>query len=128
MLLLATTLVMMQAVSGPVFADADSSDHAKQRGAAVPDFDSAVMVESDSDYQITEDGYLIYEGDIVFECRDLRDEEGGSIEAYKERVRICTQEGFRPLGTLPDTGGPTVLPMFLALLLFCGSLCGAVAS
>ena len=69
MLLLATTLVMMQAVSGPVFADADSSDHAKQRGAAVPDFDSAVMVESDSDYQITEDGYLIYEGDIVFECQ-----------------------------------------------------------
>jgi hypothetical protein len=126
-LLLATTLMLMQVVAAPAFAEADSSDHAKRPDPA-PDFDSAVLVESDSDYRITEDGYLIYEGDIVFECRDLRYEEGGSIDAYKERVRICTQEGFRPLGTLPDTGGPPVLPMFLALLLCCGSLCGAVTS
>jgi hypothetical protein len=117
----------MQTTVAPAFAEADSSNHA-QRPDPLPDFDSAVLVESNSDYQITEDGYLIYEGDTVFECRALRDEEGGSIEAYKERVRICTQEGFRPPGSLPDTGGPPVLPMFLALLLCCSSLCGAVAS
>ena len=127
MLLLATTLMLLPATAAQAFADADSSNRA-ERPDSLPDFGSAVLVESNPDYQITEDGYLIYEGDTVFECRSLRDEEGGSIEAYKERVRICTQEGFRPPGTLPDTGGPPVLPMFLALLLCCGSICGAVAS
>lgn len=55
-------VVLVLAVAAPALADP---------GHDVPDFSSAVPIPSDSDYQITADGHLIYEGDMVINCEDV---------------------------------------------------------
>ena len=102
--MLAVFLIVAQAGVGPASAATDPSTRAPKADRA-PDFGSATLVESNSDYEITDDGYLIYEGDMVFECRALRYEEGTSLEAHKERIRICTEAGFPLKEALPETGG-----------------------
>lgn len=77
-----------------------------------PDLGSATPVPG-TGYEITDDGFLIYQGDILIPCEaldyddsdikfadsdvraDLRRER---MEAYEERVEICTEAGFPPKG------------------------------
>ena len=71
--------------------------------------------------EVTEDGTLIYDGDVVFACKDVgsgivvpgadsRAVTRKSLERTNERaIEMCTEAGFPPSGTesvvLPDTGG-----------------------
>ncbi|QIN82003.1 hypothetical protein GBA63_04600 [Rubrobacter tropicus] len=91
-------------------------------GHDVPDFGSAVPVPSNSDYQITADGHLIYEGDTVIGCEDVRPDFVAPRELYQEQAEICAQAGFPPGKALPDTGGPPLLLAPPALLLLAAGL------
>ena len=76
----------------------------------IPNFDSATSVPG-TDYQITDDGFLIYGGDVVIKCEsvwyedddlkfadpDIREKERQARkEAYEEQVKVCTEAGFPP--------------------------------
>ena len=114
--LVAVALVL--AVATPAFA---------HPGHDVPDFGSAVPVPSDSDYQITADGHLIYEGDMVISCEDVDPDFIASPELYEEQAEICAGAGFPPGETLPATGGIPLLLAPLLLLLGAGLLSRAIA-
>ena len=106
-------VVLVLAVAAPAFA---------HPGHDVPDFGSAVPVPSDSDYQITADGHLIYEGDTVISCEDVQPDFIAPREFYEEQAEICAEAGFPPGKALPDTGGLTLLLAPLALLMAAGLL------
>lgn len=75
-----------------------------------------------SPLEVTEDGKLIYGGDVVYECASI----GSGIvmpapnssaktraelkRTNEEAVELCTESGYAPAGTeddtLPNTGGP----------------------
>ncbi|MDP9475435.1 MAG: hypothetical protein M3R38_07055 [Actinomycetota bacterium] len=114
----------------------------------MPDLDSAEeLPPPNTDYQITDDGYLIEEGDIVFFCKDLEfpnydvkqyesypPESQAKIrqryrEEYDALVKACTEAGFPPASEtatlqtpLPKTGGPPLLLLSGALLVGGGLL------
>lgn len=106
-----------------------------------------------TDYQITDDGSLIYEGDIVLSCIDLRfpnydvkqyesypPESQAKIrsryrEEYDALVEACTEAGFPPASEwttlqtpLPKTGGPPFLLLPVSLLVAGGLLIRVAAS
>ena len=91
----------------------------------IPDFGSARTLPSpNNNYEITDDGYLIKEGDIVQGCETLEfpnydvgqfkdyppEAQANIRERYKRLygalVEACTEVGFPPDGKLPQTGGP----------------------
>lgn len=126
-LLVLTTMLVLAVLAPTVPASADtrsSSDTGRPDNA--PDFGSATAVVGDSDYEITDDGYLIYEGDTVVGCDAVRPENYTIAEVYEEQAGICAEAGFPPGGALPETGGPSALPVLAAMLLACGSLGGVV--
>ena len=95
----------------------------------VPDFGSATPVPSNSDYQITDDGHLVYQGDMVFGCEGLGPEDYTSAALYEEQAEIYADAGFPPGGSLPETGGlPLLLLAPLVLLLGTGMLVRAIRS
>ena len=71
--------------------------------------------------EVTEDGKLIYGGDVVYECaivgsgivmpaENSSPETRAELERTNERaIELCTEAGFPPAGTegdaLPETGG-----------------------
>lgn len=71
--------------------------------------------------EVTEDGKLIYGGDVVYECESVGSgivmpagnsspETRAELERTNERaIELCTKAGFPPAGTegdtLPETGG-----------------------
>lgn len=91
-------------------------------GHDMPDFDSAVPVPSNPDFQITADGYLINQGDTVISCEDVQPDFVTPREAYEEQAGICAEYGFPPGKDLPSTGGPPLLLTPLVLLLTVGLL------
>ena len=140
--MLVKVLALTLAAAVPAFADPGPSG--RSRGlAVVPDLGSAVPVPSNPDYEVTDDGFLVFEGDIVFECESLRYEDDTlrfekpenraearrrAEEAHEERVEICTEAGFPPSSTLPETGGPRPLLAPVALLACAGLLVRAIAA
>jgi hypothetical protein len=74
-----------------------------------------------SPLEVTEDGKLIYGGDVVYECASVGSgivmpaensspETRAELERTNERaIELCTEAGFPPAGTegdaLPETGG-----------------------
>lgn len=86
-------------------------------------------------YEVTEDGALIYDGDVEYRCRDLvrlgapAEENAGDVTVRGatvepltgEAVDLCVEAGFPPegvaTGALPETGGPASPALLLALLL-----------
>jgi hypothetical protein len=114
---LAVTLATMLASALPAFADPDPSTRRPQAMNDVPDFGSATRVPSNSYYEITDDGFLIYGYDSVVKCESLRPGNYTDQDLYEELVEVCTEAGFPPEGTLPETGGPLPLLLPLALLL-----------
>lgn len=117
-------------LAGPAFAD--PSPRATDD---VPDFGSATLVPSDSDYQITADGYLIYQDDMVVGCESVWPGNYTSTELYEEQAGICTEAGFPPKRpppsewvSLPVTGGlPLLLGSLVLLLGAAGLLARAIA-
>ncbi len=77
-----------------------------------------------SPLEVTEDGKLIYGGDVVYECESVGSgivmpaensspETRVELERTNERaIELCTEAGFPPAGTgndaLPDTGGASL--------------------
>lgn len=77
-----------------------------------------------SPLEVTEDGKLIYGGDVVYECASVGSgivmpaensspETRAELERTNERaIRLCTEAGFPPAGAgddaLPDTGGASL--------------------
>ena len=77
-----------------------------------------------SPLELTEDGTLLYGGDVVYECasvgsgivmpaEDSSPETRAELERTNERaIELCTEAGFPPAGTgdyaLPDTGGASL--------------------
>ena len=60
-----------------------------------------------TDYEITDDGFLIYQGDMAVGCRSLLEvADSPNSPLIKEQVKLCTEAGFPPKGSLPETGGP----------------------
>lgn len=112
-------IVSVLTLVDPAFADP---------GHDVPDFGSAVPVPADSDYQITVDGHLIYQGDTVISCKDVMPDFITPREFYEEQARICAQAGFPPGKALPDTGGLPLLLAPLAVLLAAGLLARKIIS
>lgn len=91
----------------------------------VPDFSSAERLPPpNTDYEITDDGYLIYEDDIVQSCEELPYRKGASHAAL---VEACTESGFPPKGTLPQTGGVRFVLVPVGLLVAGGLVIRAVA-
>ncbi len=118
----------------------------------MPDLDSAKeLPPPNTDYQITDDGYLIEEGDIVFFCKDLEfpnydvkryesypPESQARIrsryrEEYDALVEACAEAGFPPASErpsdmvtlqtpLPKTGGTPFLLLPVTLLVGGGLL------
>jgi hypothetical protein len=94
-----------------------------------PDFGTATPVPGYSDYEITDDGFLTYEGDIgIAKCASVERNDFTSTSLYKEVVNVCERAGFAPKGErtsemvtlttpLADTGGPPLLLLPIALLL-----------
>ena len=107
-------------------------------GSAFPRNESSLYSGA---YEVTEDGDLIYGGDVGFECEDLvrmgapaepgaEDVavDGGVVEPLtREAVELCAEAGFPPEGArlggsapsgarLPETGGPGP-PAAMGLLL-----------
>jgi hypothetical protein len=121
---LTTVVAAVLAMSAGQAALADDETGRGGRYAQdVPDFGSATPVPSDSDYEITDDGYLIYKGDMVFGCEDLGPEDYASAALYEEQTEICAEAGFATGEALPGTGGPPLLLLApLALLLGAGML------
>jgi hypothetical protein len=88
-----------------------------------------------SPLEVTEDGKLIYGGDVVYECAIVGSgivmpAENSSPEPRAElgrtnrrAIELCTEAGFPPAGTegdaLPETGGYT--PIACAALAFATS-------
>ncbi len=74
--------------------------------------------------EVTEDGKLIYGGDVVYDCGSVgagivmpaensSPETRAELERTNERaIDLCTEAGFPPAGTvndtLPDTGGASL--------------------
>ena len=74
--------------------------------------------------EVTNDGKLIYGGDVVYECESVGSgivipaensspETRAGLERTNERaIGLCTEAGFPPAGTgddaLPDTGGASL--------------------
>ncbi len=95
-----TLLVVVLVLTGYSTSNAMSN----QKQDNVPEFDTATPLPYPyTNYAITDDGFLIEEGDIVQSCEELPYREGALHEAL---VKACTKAGFPPDGTLPDTGGP----------------------
>ena len=113
----------------------------------MPDLSSAEeLPPPNTDYQITGDGALILESDIIYDCEDLqfpnydvKEYESYSPESqakirgrYKEEydalVRACTEAGYPPKDTLPQTGGVPFVLIPVALLVACGIFTRTVAS
>jgi hypothetical protein len=91
----------------------------------IPDFGSARTLPSpNTNYEITDDGHLIKEGDMVQSCKTLEfpnfaieqyedyapEAQANIRERYKRLydalAEACTEAGFPPNGKLPRTGGP----------------------
>ena len=110
-------LVLVLMAVGPAFADPPARTRPD-----VPDFDSAVSVPSNTDFQITADGHLIYQGDTVIGCEDVEPDFITPRKFYEEQAKICAEFGFPPGKDLPVTGGLPLLLTPLALLLGAGLL------
>ena len=109
--------VLILTVAGSVFADPSVRTRPD-----VADFDSAVPIPSNPDFQITADGHLIYQGDTVISCEDVQPDFITPREAYEEQAGICAEYGFPPGKDLPATSGPPLLLIPLVLLLTAGLL------
>jgi hypothetical protein len=113
----------------------------------IPDFGSAKLLPYPyTDFEITEDGFLIEEGDMVRSCEGLRfsDYDFAAYESYAPEVRAeirqdyrseyealvqaCTEAGFPPKSMLPETGGFPLLLVPTALLVSGAFLYHAVMS
>ncbi len=92
------------------------------------DFGSARPVPGHPDFEITDDGYLIYQGDMgIAKCGSVRREDYTASVLHREVVEICEKVSFssekaQDAGTtesqpqLPETGGPSLVCVSLALL------------
>ena len=108
---LAAILAMTLTVGTPAFADSYHD---------IPDFDTATPLPHPfTNFEITDDGFLIEEGDIVQSCEELPYREGALHEAL---VKACTEVGFPPEGNLPQTGGTPLLLVPIALIVGSGLL------
>jgi hypothetical protein len=137
--LLVALLAMMLMIATPALA------------REMPDFSSATPLPSPyTEYEITNDGFLIYEGDIVLECESLRfapdmrayesyepevrsELRENDKQEYQAKVEACTEVGFPPKGSgasdmvtlqtpLTKTGGIPSFVVPVALLLGSGLL------
>ena len=113
---LVVTLAAMLALAAPAYPQEEVVVSSEDLAA---DQDGNLVGPRPPEYQVTEDGTLIIDGDVLIDCSAIG-LEGGS-------ARACESAGFPtavddPSGTLPETGGgPPLLPIGL-LLLTCGGL------
>ena len=117
--------------------------------ATLPTFASSALAQSEGDVfvpgepappllEVTEDGTLIYGGDVVIACEEVGSgivvpgaDSSPATRARLERtnmraIAMCTEAGFPPSGTedaaLPDTGAISLTGLAAASLLTSGVL------
>lgn len=106
---LVATLAAMLALAAPAYPQ----EVVSSEDLAV-DQDGNLVGPRPPEYQVTEDGALIIDGDVLIYC--------SAIGLEGESARVCESAGFPtamddPSGTLPETGGaPPLLPIGLLLL------------
>ena len=105
----------------------------------LPDFGSVAPVPGHPDFEKTEDGFLILQGDmVVAECGSVQRADFTSTILYNEVIEICTESassrrGSSPdgasvsQGSLPETGGPPFVCLLALLLCSVGFVGRAVA-
>lgn len=112
--------------------------------AALQTFDSPALAQSEGYVyipgepgppllEVTEDGTLIYGGDVAIACEDMGsgivtpgDDSSAATRAALERtneraIEMCTEAGFPPSGSdaarLPETGGVSLAGLIAASVL-----------
>ena len=115
MLVAATTMVLAMTVPA----------YAQQREVTIRAI--AEGAPSPPKYQVTEEGTLIIEGDVLIGCQDIiktytRDPRVYLDESERKYVEACKKAGFPPSDTLPQTGGVPFVLVPVALLVGGGLL------
>ena len=122
MLALAMVLALTLAVTTPAFA--------------LPDFNTAKPIPGYPEYEITDKGYIIQGGDLVWgKCGSLLKQTDEHTKDFDQvqAARACekagysakgspTQDGVEPQAPLSKTGGPPVILVPIALLIVDGLL------
>ena len=99
---------------------------------AIPDFDTAKPIPGYPDYEITDKGFLVYQGDAVLgKCGSTQDFGFLSESLNEQAARACekatteglpTQDGEERQTPLAETGGLPVILSPFALLVVGGLL------
>jgi hypothetical protein len=99
---------------------------------AIPDFETAKPIPGYPDYEITDKGFLVYQGDAVLgKCGSTQDFGFLSKSSNEQAARACekamteglpTQDGEERQTPLAETGGPPVILAPIALLVVGGLL------
>ena len=107
-------LAMTLVVATPAFAE--------------PDFATAKPIPGYPDFEITDNGHLIFQGDVgVGKCGSTQNFAFLDKSLDKKAVRACEKAGFPVKGSqtqspLPDTGGPPLTLVPIAFLMVGGLL------
>jgi hypothetical protein len=88
---------------------------------AHPDFNTAKPIPGYPDYEITDNGNLVYGGDVtVGKCDSTQDFAFLSKPMNKAAREACEAAGYP--SSLSKTGGPPIILAPIALLVVCGLL------